>query len=42
MAQMRAGRERQIPRKVTIIMMPKKEWRIEDQLSINERTKKVG
>lgn len=41
MAQMRAGRVRQIPRTV-IIMMPKKEWRIQDQVSINERTKKVG
>lgn len=41
MAQMRAGRGRQIPRKVIIIMVPKKEWRMQDQLSINERTKRV-
>lgn len=42
MAKMRAGRGRQISREVRIIMMPKMEWRIQDQLSINERKKKVG
>lgn len=42
MAQTRAGRGRQIPRTVIIMMMPKYEWRLQDQLSINEKTKKVG
>lgn len=42
MTQTRAGRGRQIPRTVIIIMMPKNEWRLQDQLSINEKTKKVG
>lgn len=38
MEQMRAGRGQQIPRKVIIIMMRRKECRVQDQLSINERT----
>lgn len=42
MAQMRAARGSQIPKKIISIMMPKEEQRMKDQLSTNEETKKTG
>lgn len=42
MAQMRAARGSQIPKKIISIMMPKEEQRMKHQLSTNEETKKTG